>query len=935
MSDDNWEKLESAFQQAVALEGDSRESFVENFSVSDPGLALQLRDLLAADANNVDGSHSPLSMTVDSLAGSAKDPFIGRHFGAWTITRRLAGGGMGAVFLAERADRQYAQTVAIKVMAAQLLATEAINRFRAERQILANLNHPYIAQLIDGGSTEDGLPYLVMEYVDGLPIDQHCDDNRLSIDQRLALFRKVCTAVDYAHRNLVVHRDLKPNNILVDANGNPKLLDFGIAKLLEAEAYQQTMAVTREGMRAMTPEYASPEQVRGQPVSVATDVYALGMLLYKLMTGASPYSVPLLTARDYEAAIVDSDPRKPSTAISAVDTPDTIFASRSVSLDRLRKQLAGDLDNIALKALQKEPDRRYATASTLSDDIGRYLAHEPIEARGDDWAYKARKFLVRNARGLAVTVTVVATMAALVLFYTVRLADERDRANLAAAQASEVSGFLTSLFESASPHESKGEVVSAVELLLQGSERIETLEQQPKVKAELMRIMASSMTALGHLEQSTAMLERVLAYKEAEDPPNLLSISQTTHDLAEAMRQNRDLEQAEHYERRTLEIAEQELGETDSDTAYVMSRLGVILFEARKIDEALELERRALDILIANGDGETSNAIDMRGNMANVLSFQGRYAEAEALHRETVALSIRVDGELHPNTIIRQSNLALVLTHLGKLVEAVDLFDSSIEAGGRVWLENYEQIAFMIASKAGALKRLGRLSDALAAYRAAQAMTRTNVGEDHLSYVARMRGTASALMDMRRYVEAEALFTDAVAIATRLQGSEGDLIAQLSMLMGQLNNERGRYVDAEHQLRRALLHGKQLSSTYRLSAMRELGRSLSAQGRFDEAEPLLLDALLEKGTSTGVGNVTLLPFLGAVTAHYRQAGNLDESLRYGEQIATIAASDEQPLHWHGALALAEYGATLRAVGDESADEVLYRANAVLDEVFGQ
>ena len=935
MVDDSWQVLESAFQRAVALDGDERESFLREFAENEPELASQLRDLLAADANNGDGSRSPLSITVDSLAGAAKDPFIGRAFGVWTITRRLAGGGMGAVFLAERADRQYAQTVAIKVMAAQLLATEAIGRFRAERQILANLNHPYIAQLIDGGSTDDGLPYLVMEYVDGLPIDQHCDDNKLSIDQRLGLFRKVCAAVDYAHRNLVVHRDLKPNNILVDANGNPKLLDFGIAKLLEAEAYQQTMAVTREGMRAMTPEYASPEQVRGEPISVATDVYALGILLYKLMTGASPYGVPLVTARDYEAAIIESDPRKPSTAVSAAGTPDTIFTSRSVSLDRLRKQLAGDLDNIALKALQKEPERRYATASTLSDDIGRYLAHEPILARGDDWAYKARKFMVRNARGLAVAVTVVATIAALTLFYTERLADERDRANLAAAQASEVSDFLTALFESASPHESKGEVVSAVDLLLQGSERIETLEQQPKVKAELMRIMASSMTALGHLEQSTPMLQRVLAYKEAEDPPNLISISQTTHDLAEAMRQNHDLEQAEHYERRTLAIAQQELGETDSNTAFVMSRLGVILFEARKIDEALELEQRALDILVANGDGETSNAIDIRGNMANVLAYQGRYTEAEALHRETLELSLRVDGELHPNTIIRRSNLALVLTHLGKLEEAVELFGISIEAGGRVWPENYEQISSMIGSRAGALKQLGRLDDALAAYRVAQAMTQSNVGEDHRSYVNRMRGTASALMDMRRYDEADSLLSDAMEKATRLQGNDGDLVFQLCMYLGQLNNDQKRYVDAEHYLRRALRHGNQLSSADRLRAMRELGRSLSAQARVDDAEPLLLDALSEKTISTGFEDMTLLPFLSALTVHYRRSGNLDESLRYGEQIADIVARNGQPLLWNGAMALAEYGATLQATGDDSADDVLHRANTVLDEVFGQ
>ena len=933
MADDNWTRLEAAFQEAVGLAGDERESFIQTLAAKEPSLAEQLRKLLAADANNDDESHSPISATVESLANAAKDPFVGRQFGAWTITKRLAGGGMGAVFLADRTDQQYSQTVAIKVMAAQLLATEAISRFRAERQILANLNHPYIAQLIDGGSTDDGLPYLVMEYIDGLPIDQHCDENKLSLEQRLDLFRKVCAAVDYAHRNLVVHRDLKPSNILIDSNGNPKLLDFGIAKLLEAEAYQHTMAMTREGMRAMTPEYASPEQVRGESISVATDVYALGMLLFRLMTGASPYDVPVTTSRDYEAAILDINPRKPSTAITAADTPETVFASRSVTLDRLRKQLAGDLDNIALKALQKEPERRYATASDLSKDIGRYLAHEPVEARGDEWSYKARKFVVRNARGLAITGTVVAGIAVLVTFYTIQLADERDRANLAAAQASEVSDFLTGLFESASPHEAKGDVVSAIDLLQQGSERIEALEQQPKVKAELMRIMASSMTALGQLDQSIPMLERVLAYKEAEDPPNLISISQTTHNLAEATRQNRDLERAEHYGRRTLDIARQELGENDSDTAFVMARLGVILFDAHKVDEALELEQRALDIMIANGDGETSNAIDIRGNIGNVLSSLGRYTEAETLMRENIALSERVDGELHPNTIIRRSNLAQVLTRLGKFDEAVEVFDGCIEAGHKVWPENHDQIAYMTGARGGVLKRLGRMDEALADYQAAQAMTRARVGEDHLLYVARLRGTGSVLMDMRRYAEAEATFNEALAKAIRLQGEDASLATQLRFFLGRLANDRKRYDDATQYLQRALQHRTQLPGNYQTMAMVELADALSTLGRLDDAEPLLLQALTDKEKAAGHDNPTVLPFLGVATAHYRRAGDLDRSLAYGKRIAAIVANDEQALVWSGALALLEYGDTLQAMGDSSAAAVMEQANAVLDEVF--
>lgn len=513
MTGDTWSKIEAAFQEAITLQGDARESFVADFAENDPELGQQLRDLLAADASNEDLLIGPVKAGVESLSAGSGDPWIGREVGTWTITQRLAGGGMGAVFLAERADQQYAQTVAVKVMAAQLLSTDAVSRFKSERQILANLKHPFVAQLIDGGSTDDGLPFLVMEYVEGLPVDLHCDEHQLGIDARLELFRKVCAAVDYAHRNLVVHRDLKPSNILIDTNGNPKLLDFGIAKLLEVGTYSNTIAMTREGTRAMTPEYASPEQVRGEPISVATDVYALGVLLFRLMTGQSPYGRSLTTPLEYEQAILEQDPRRPSTVVTQPDTEAGIVTSRSTSTERLRKRLAGDLDNIVLRTLQKDPERRYPSASALSEDIRRYLRHEPVEARGDDWVYKARKFAVRHARGLTVAVLVVLSSTLMTTYYTLRLATERDRANLAAAQATEVSTFLTGLFESASPHESQGEAVTAIDLLEQGVTKIDQLEAQPTLLAELRRIMGSSMTALGYTDRSRQMLEQALAAK--------------------------------------------------------------------------------------------------------------------------------------------------------------------------------------------------------------------------------------------------------------------------------------------------------------------------------------------------------------------------------------------------------------------------------------
>ena len=935
MTNSDWRILEAAFAEATGLAGDARARMLAKFSVEHPELEQQLLDLLTADTGDDKPLAEPIASSAKELAEATTDPWDNRRIGTWTIKRRIADGGMGAVFLAERADDEYQQTVALKIMTAQLLAKDAVTRFRAERQILASLSHPNIAKLIDGGSTDESLPYLVLEYVDGLPIDQYCDELQLSIPERLQLFMKVCRAVDFAHRNLVVHRDLKPNNILVDTNGEPKLLDFGIAKLLENSSVQQTMAVTREGMRAMTPEYASPEQVRGEPISVATDVYALGVLLYKLMTGLSPYGVSTAVPREYEAAILDNEPRRPSTVVTLPDTDPAVGTSRATSPQRLQRRLAGDLDNIVLHTLHKEPERRYATANALATDIGRYLAHQPVLARGDDWAYKLRKFVIRNARSLALTVLVVTSIATLVAYYTMKLADERDRANLAAAQSNEVATFLTGLFESASPHEAKGQAITAVDLLEQGRERIEGLDGQPQLKAELMRIMASSMTALGDLERSIPMLERVLELKEAEIPRDEISISQTTHNLSEAYRQRGDFNRAEHYSRRTLEIATLEFGEDNSDVAYVMARLGVILFDAHKTREALDLEQRALAIMVANGDGETPGALDTRGNIANALSRLGRYGEAEQLLRETITLSEQVVGELHPNTIIRRTNLCLVLIRLGESEEAVSILEKNIPRGIQVWGADYSHVAFMHGTKASALKRLGRMQESLEAYRKAQAITRSRIGEDNMIYVHNLRGTASVLTDLARYDEADALLEEALATAIGIGGDQSTDANNLRLRRGLMENRRKRHARAERQLRPLLDAPDSFSRANVLVLKREMARALGARDRFDEAESLILALLAELEEAVWQDKAVNLSSYALAAEFFRGKGEFDESLIYGRKIAAIIQDDPSPLAWEGALALLQYGHTLKALGrDAEARTVFDRSLDVLRSTFG-
>jgi serine/threonine protein kinase/tetratricopeptide (TPR) repeat protein len=349
------------------------------------------------------GSGQPLStITIEG----ADDPMIGRHLGVYELKKRVGQGGMAAVFLAVRADGEYSHQVAIKLVLPGLERDEVLSRFRKERQTLAGLDHPNIVKLLDGGSTPEGLPYLAMDYVEGSPIDKYCDSHKLSVEQRLRLFGKVCEAVQHAHQKLVIHRDLKPGNILVTADGVPKLLDFGIAKVLEPTA--ELLALTQTAARCMTPVYASPEQVRGRSVTAATDIYSLGVVLYELLTGHRPYRLKEHTAAEMERAICEQEPETPSTAVNRVESetssdgttvtksPGVVSQTREDHPERLRRRLRGDLDNIVLKALQKEPERRYSSVEEFSRDIDRHLRRLPVKARRTTLTYRASRLIQRH-----------------------------------------------------------------------------------------------------------------------------------------------------------------------------------------------------------------------------------------------------------------------------------------------------------------------------------------------------------------------------------------------------------------------------------------------------------------------------------------------------------------------------------------------------------
>ena len=422
MTPEEWHEVKAILQTALELDPRARANFLHSACAGRDSVRGEVESLLESHERDETLLEQPVAIDIaDFVVSTTSAAWVGRHLGPYELVEAIGEGGMGTVYLAVRADGMYDKQVAIKVIRGSLNTDFFISRFRTERQILAGLEHPNITRLLDGGISEEGLPYVVLEFVAGIPIDEYCVLHDLSIPDRLRLFRVVCSAVQHAHQNLVVHRDLKPGNILVTEGGTPKLLDFGIAKILDPQQDETRGDHTRTVMRIMTPDFASPEQVRGDSITTSSDVYSLGVILYLILTGRRPYRVSSTAPHEIIKAICDTDPEKPSTAAARLEKSENSAESQVTRADRtapdskrekVRRTLSGDLDNIVLKALRKEPARRYASVEQFSEDVHRYLEYLPVIARKDTPGYRASKFILRHRAGVAATLAVALTLIA-------------------------------------------------------------------------------------------------------------------------------------------------------------------------------------------------------------------------------------------------------------------------------------------------------------------------------------------------------------------------------------------------------------------------------------------------------------------------------------------------------------------------------------------
>ena len=833
-------KVEAAYKRLLSLAGTERRDYLEQLQAEDPALADRLLILLSSAPFDDAAIRDPIERSAARLSEDVDDPWAGRELGAYRLVERIATGGMGAVFLAERADRQFEQRVAIKVTASQLLSDDVIRRFKTERQLLANLQHPYIAQLLDGGTTEEGLPYLVMEYVDGMPIDQHCDKLGLGVAERLALFERTVQAVDFAHRNLVVHRDIKPSNILVTEDGTPKLLDFGIAKLLEPEVVSQLSDKTQAGRRMLTLEYASPEQVRAEPVTTATDIYSLGVLLYRLLTGQSPYDLTSDSAASVESQILDTLPAKPSSRVtSAFDSAEAISRSRSTSLGKLRKRLAGDLDNIVLMALRKEPERRYSSARAMVDDITRYLQHQPVTACPDSVSYRLGKFVRRNrvSVGLATFSTLV--VGVLVTSYTYQLGVERDRAELEAAKAVEVAGFMTTLFKEADPRQRGSEPMSITDMLERGAERARNeLAEQPELQASLLATIGESYHNMWDLQRARDVLQSVLPELEAKlgaDHPEIVRIRYFLglstgilgdySDASELHQINYAL-QSERFGPRSIEAATELY-----QIAHMQDREAEHVAAEARFLEVIGIFREVGD----DGREGLANALTGYGAMLGRL---GRLAENAVLQNEALEIQRDLHGEQHPDYVAVLNNLGNTYWRLEDFDKAEEVMLENIELTRQIYGEDAIPHVRAYFNYAAMISQRDRTKEAIELIQKGLPIYREKYGADHPRYAYTLENLADNYNTLGDYARAEEYFNAAMEILAAKFGADHLEVAITRSRLGNMLIRIERYEEALSELEPTVATmSKSLGESHNRTtfARQQLGKAYYALGRVDEA----------------------------------------------------------------------------------------------------
>ena len=598
MNQDKFLKAKQIFDEALNLDTSQRKVFLDEKCGDDLELKKEVLSLLNSLENTIDFLEAPITISeVDKDIFS--DPYIGKQIGSYIIDGEAGVGGMGIVYTGKRNDKEFEQKVAIKILKHGITSEYLLKRFQIERQTLANLQHQNIARLLDGGRTSDGLPYLVMEFIDGIPITEYSTQNKLNIEERLKLFREVCTAVQYAHQNLVIHRDLKPGNILVAKNGIPKLLDFGIAKLIDEDLVDNNESLTRTGVWHLTPEYASPEQIKGEKITTASDVYSLGVLLYQILTGVQPYKISTNSHAAISKIITEENVKKPSERVLQII--ESQKQKGFLNSEKFSNSLKGDLDNIILKAMHKDPARRYASVEQFSEDIRRHLSGLPVIAQKDSNTYRLSKFIQRHKVGFAASVGFIVFLIAslIAIIWQANIAAvERDNAKLEAQKVESVNNFLQEMLSSVDPTE-VGRDVKVYDVLKKASDDVgSNFNGHPEIEASIRKTIGKTLVSLGEYDEAKPHLFKSLSLNETVYGKESFRTAESLHEIALYYDWAGDFNLSDSFYVKSISIFRKDKDTPPRAIASALNDYGIIKQEQDKYQESLALLNEAYKIFV-------------------------------------------------------------------------------------------------------------------------------------------------------------------------------------------------------------------------------------------------------------------------------------------------------------------------------------------------
>lgn len=842
----DWRELQSIFQQAVALPQEDRKEFLDRVCDGNLDLRNEIEALLIADQSQ-ELVESPLKLDMANLDSK----LVGSVIDDWKIIRQIGVGGMGTVFLAHRHTTDFQQSAALKLVKKGMDSEAVVQRFQQERKILASLNHKNIAKLLDGGMTQDGRPYFVMEHVDGLPITQYCDQHRLNISQRLNLFRAVCSAVHHAHKNLIVHRDLKPSNIIVTGSGDLKLLDFGIAKLLDDSENQQ---FTRTGMQLHTPAYASPEQLINDPITTASDIYALGILFYELLTGRRPFEIKR-SEQEFRELVLTGQPVKPSDAVTEIvsitnktQTAETISQCRSTRVQGLKRTLAGDLDTICMMAMHREADRRYTSASEFASDIQRHLDGLPVSARPDSRIYRLNKFIKRNKASVSIASLAVLSIILITIFYTSQLKLQRDIAIKERQKSEEVVRFVTGLFEYSKPSRRLGKDISAKDLLDEGANRIQfELVEQPLVQQTLKQVLGEVYYKLGQEQKALDLLTDALAKQRELLGENHLDVATTKLVLALVHQDRGNYDFAAELLSQALQTKKKLLGELHFDVAEVLSVFAYMEQMRGGYPQAETYFKKGLDISERLSNGDNVYLAKLTKQLGGFYRYLDRNSEAEPLLRKALAMQVRIyQGGPHPDINSTKRELAALLRSTGEYQESKRLYLEVIESRTKILGPDHPELGNTWNSYSLLLTRMDDYEGALAANIRFIEILKRAYSEATPSLAAAYFNQASMLRDLDRYSEAIKHYRlasetqDLVGLPEKHVHRAFPIAGIASVYVDQKN-----YEEATQLYRKVLaLRRESLSDDHKtvIDAKNSLGGALTGLKRYKEAEELLLES---------------------------------------------------------------------------------------------